>query len=382
MGWLSSPKAPDTSGINNAAVMEAKTGQDALDWFKSTYADTADERAAATARDAKIADAQIAGMEFANTEAQAAAARRRQTEGREDQLIADAQAYDTPERRAAARAEAAASVEGAAGRAQQAQTRQFARQGMDLTGPQSAALSQDANLQKTKLLSGATYAADRNVEQQGYARKMDAVNLTKGIGTTQATQQQIATQAGTAGAAATGSGLQATYSGVPMMQTGFNTALNATQASGNLYGTQAQLQSGGGNNLAGAMSGVGSIMQGIGAIYGSSSKRVKMDKQPVSDDEALEAVNSVPVEKWKYRPGMGDEGAHVGPYAEDVQQTMGDEVAPDGAAVNLNAMQANNGQALKALAAELAELEAQVAALTQGAQRSAKKPARERARMH
>ena len=385
MGWLSSPKAPDTSGVNTAAVMEAQLGRDAFTWFKGEYAATQGQRDAVAARDAQISQEQLKGMQFANTEAQAAAARRRQTEGREDALIADAQTYDSPERRAAARAEAQASVEGAFGRSQQAQTRQFARQGMDLNGIQTAALQQDANLQKAKMVAGATYGADRNVEQQGYARKMDAVNLTKGIGTTQATQQQIATQAGNASAAAGASGLQATYSGVPMMQTGFNTAANAYQAAGNLYGTQAQLQSGGGNSGASfgqAMGGVGAIMQGIGAIY-SSSKRTKMDKAPADGEQALAAVNATPVEHWTYKPGQGDGKAHMGPYAEDVQAHMGNNVAPDGKVIDMQQMQQVNGQAIQALTQQIEDVEAQIAELSkQGAARPKASQPRQRARMH
>lgn len=359
---MCSSSAPDTSGMQQAALNSSQLSRDAFTWFQQQYADTAPQRDAATARDNAIAQEQLKGMQFANTDAAALQARRKQTEGREDQMIADAQGYDSPERRAAARAEAAAGVQSAYGQQQQAQNRAFARQGMDLTGPQAAALQQQAGLSAAKATAGATYGADRNVEQQGYARKMDAIGLTKGVVGAQATQQGIATNAGTAAAGATGSGLQATYSGTPMMQAGFNTALNGQQIAGNLYGQQAQLQKSGGGDFGSSLAGVGAIMQGAGALYAASSKSKKMDKAPASDEQALEAVNAVPVENWQYKPGQGDEGQHIGPYAEDVQAKMGDKMAPGGQVINLTDLAKNNAAAIQALTAEVAQLEEMLAA--------------------
>jgi hypothetical protein len=73
-------------------------------------------------------------------------------------------------------------------------------------------LMQDAALKKATAIAGATTGAVKNVEQQGYARKMDAVGLGKGIVGSQATMQQIAqsggAQAVNASGAAIGAGRQ------------------------------------------------------------------------------------------------------------------------------------------------------------------------------
>lgn len=376
---------PNTDGINQAAVQSSATSQEALKWFQDTYAAEAPQRAAAEDRANKVADSQTAAMDFATQEAKDLSDRRKNVaQPLEDQIITDAQGYDTPERRAAARAEAAAGVQSAYGRAQQAQTRQQARMGVDLTSAQNAALMQDAALSKAKAEAGATYMADRNVEQQGHARMMDAAGLTKGIVGSQATQQQIAGASGTGALQASNASLQATNSGTPLMQVGYTSALQGQQTAGNLYGQAAQIQAGGGNQWAQAAAGAGGIMQGLGAIY--SSKRLKMDKTPISDEEALAANNRLDVQAWKYKPGAvpGDDGqTKVGPYAEDVKREFGDDVAPNGEMVDMKAMADNNGKSIDALTKMLDKLQAEVAMLEKQRKPAAKKAdaARGRARM-
>jgi len=375
---------PDYSGINDAARTSANLSAEQLAWFKQVYADQAPQRAAAEQRADKVANSQVAAMDFATQEAKDLSARRRGVaEPLEDQIIADARGYDTAKRRADAREEARAGVEAAYGRAQQGQTRQLARMGVNLGGPAAAAMLQDANLAKAKASAGATYTADRNVEQQGHARMMDAAGLTKGIVGSQATQQQIAAGAGTGALQATNASLGATNSGTPLMQAGYSGALQGQQVAGNLYGQVAQIQAGGGNGMANMMQGVGGIMQGYGAMTAASSKRLKMGKQSISDEEALEANNRLDVEQWQYKPGavQGEQGqTHVGPYAEDVQREFGDDAAPGGQMVNLEEMAENNAKSIEALTKMLDKIDAEVAMLAKQRTKPAA-PQRTRARM-
>jgi hypothetical protein len=41
-------------------------------------------------------------------------------------------------------------------------------------------------------------------------------------------------------------------------------------------------------------------------------------------------LQRIPIEAWKYKEGVADEGEHIGPYAEDVNREFGDEAAPGG----------------------------------------------------
>jgi hypothetical protein len=94
---------------------------------------------------------------------------------------------------------------------------------------------------------------------------------------------------------------------------------------GSLYNSQlsswnAQQQADAANN-AGIF---GAIGTGLGTAAGFfSSKDVKTDKEPIPEGQALEAVESMPVERWRYMPGIADGGPHVGPYAEDMKAATG-----------------------------------------------------------
>ena len=108
--------------------------------------------------------------------------------------------------------------------------------------------------------------------------------------------------------------------------------------------------------------GAGGIMQGLGAM-GYSSKKLKTKGGDVDSKKALDAVVGLDVDRWKYKPGVADEGEHVGPYAEDVQRSMGDEVAPRGQMIDLAKSGQVNRKAIQELASQLQEIESLVAEL-------------------
>ncbi len=92
------------------------------------------------------------------------------------------------------------------------------------------------------------------------------------------------------------------------------------------------------------LSGIGSILSGVGAgltalgpkgvgLFGPSSRDLKTDKTPVDEDEVLERVEKLPVEAWRYKPGLGlGDEPHIGGYAEDFQESFG---LGDGKTLNL-----------------------------------------------
>jgi len=130
----------------------------------------------------------------------------------QDQIIADSKTYDTAGRRQGASDTAVAGVEQAFGSAQDANARAQRRTGSS-SGGRSAALMADFAISKAKASAGASTTAMNNVEQQGYARKMDAVGLGSGIIGNLATMQNLANTSGAAGVSAAGAGLAATNSG-------------------------------------------------------------------------------------------------------------------------------------------------------------------------
>jgi hypothetical protein len=348
--------APDTSGVNKAAKQSAATAQEALAWAKQVYADGAGERAAASALDAKVANAQLEGMDFATQKARADDQRyRTMFQPLEDQLVADARGFDTPERRAEAAARAGADVESMAGMAVQDMNRDLLRRGgsIDDGGARGGAL--DLALGKARARASASDSAVRNVEAQGHARMMDAAGLGRGVVGSQATQQQIAAQTGNAAVGAAGAGLAASNSGNQVMQTGFNQALAGTGQSGSLYGQATGLQ----NQARGQdLAFLGSV---FGSVMSDKNKKKKTGKK-ANPDAALAEINQLPVEQdWEYDPAKGgpDDGGipHTGPMAQSVRATMGEQVAPGGTQIDMVSMGGKLIAGMQALTRRIERLE-------------------------
>lgn len=364
-GLLNKPKTPDTSGLNAAASDSAALGRDSFNWFKSEYEKTAPDRAAATARDNAIGNAQLEAMKFATQEAKDASTRNKTVfQPMEDKMVADAKAYDTPERRAAAIAETTAGVESAFGRAQQGQQRALMRMSATPNTTANAALMQDAAMAKAKAIAGETGATSRNIEQQGYARVADATALGKGVISNQATQQQIATTTGNAGVAAGAGQVAAANSGLPAMQAGTSAALQGLQTAGSLYGQAAQI----GNQT--RSQDLNFLGNAFNAYMRPSDKRIKKGTGKVTDgSKELAEVNATPVEKdWQYDPAKGgpDDGGqvHTGPMAQSVRETMGDDTAPGGKVIDMAAMGGKLMAGVQALSREVSGIKAQLARMS------------------
>lgn len=77
-----------------------------------------------------------------------------------------------------------------------------------------------------------------------------------------------------------------------------------------------------------------------------SDEECKRDLKKFDSKFALDAINKTPVTSWSYKPGMGDGKYHIGPMAQGVNKTMGDEAAPDGKKLDLVTM---NGVAMAAI---------------------------------
>jgi hypothetical protein len=118
---------------------------------------------------------------------------------------------------------------------------------------------------------------------------------------------------------------------------------------------QTVVQDEGGGGKGGLGSAVGGMASLGGALY-SSSHKFKENKRPAED--VLENVKTLTVERWKYKDGFGDNGEHIGPYAEDWAERFG------GTGVNISAID-EMGVLLKAvqeLAAQVDELKKQLEA--------------------
>lgn len=348
----------DYGGMNRAAEANAALSKEALDFYRQVYAEQKPAREAA----AKIA-MDVANQQLESSRQNTAISndywnyQKNTFRPLEEGIVADAQAYDTTARRDAAASEAVADVGMQAELARQAQTRQQQRMGVNPSSGKALALQGQMGMAEAAAKAGAANTARDKVELQGYARKMDAANLGRGLASSQATSAGVALNAGNSAVGNAGAPLTQSAQAASMMGQGFNTAIQGNNSAGQLYGQVAQMQSQD-SGIWGALGGVaGSFLGGSGfAKMIDSDKNIKEDIKPVSDEKALEAVKKTPVSRWKYKDGEGDGGAHVGPMAQHVQKNMGEQAAPGGKMVDLVSLNGVNMAATAALARKVDKL--------------------------
>ena len=87
-----------------------------------------------------------------------------------------------------------------------------------------------------------------------------------------------------------------------------------------------------------------------------SAKRLKEFKRPTRP--LLAAVEMLPVERWKYKKGVADEGEHIGPYAEDFRELFG---VGDGETINVIDALGVCLKAIQELSAKVNDLESRTA---------------------
>lgn len=343
--------APDMSGANAAALANAELSRESLDFYKQVYAEQAPARQRATDTALKVADAQLASMEQqADLSKEYADYNRETFRPVEQQVIADAMGYDTADRREAEAGQAVADVGAQVANARQSAVRAQTRMGVNPNSGAAVTMQNQLSLGEASAKASAANTARKNVETVGFARKMDAAGLGRNLASNSSTAASVALNAGNSASGNAAMPVQQAQSAASMMGQGFSTAIQGNNSAGALYTQAAQLSSQD-NGLMGALGGVaGQFLggQGFANMMAGSDENTKEDIKPVSDEQALDAIEKTPVSTWKYKPGEGDGGQHVGPMAQHVQKTMGEQAAPGGKQIDLITM---NGMTMAGMAA-------------------------------
>lgn len=340
--------APDMSGANAAAVMQADLSKEQLEWMKQIYAESAPDRKAAIERANTVSDRQLSAMDAQNNLTKDYADYQSQTFRPLEQSIVDAsKKYDTKERRDAAIGDAVSDVNQAFSSAQGTTNRNMARMGINPASGAFAAGQQQLEAQKVLAQIQGMKGARDKVETQGYARRMDAANLGRGLASSQATSAGVALSQGNSAAANGQVAGSVTAQGANMMNSGYAGAQNGLAGASNSFTNIARInqQAASDPGLAGVVGTLAGQYVGSAAgsaqIAGWSDKNLKEKIEPVDPQEALETVNKTPVSEWQYKNGnIASDGLkrHVGPMAQDVQKNMGDKVAPNGKKIDLISM--------------------------------------------
>lgn len=284
----------------------------------------------------------------------------------EKRLAEQAANYDTPGRREQAAAEARAGVEQQAALQREEQQRRLERSGINLSSGRALTLDRAGALQTAKAAAGADAAARRQVEATGLSLTDNMVKTGRGITSTGLQAAQLALQGGNSAVG----GLQAqqgTYNASLAPTTSlFAGANNSAGTMGSTYNGVAQVQAS--NNQAQAQN-----MQGIGQLAGMammyySSPDVKTPTGRVSGREArrlLEDATTDPstssIDSWKYDPGVGDGGEHLGRYAGSVPGDPG-----GGQAIDVISELGLHNAAIADLSREVSQIAQDVSQIKQG----------------
>lgn len=246
---------------NAATMMQLQTNQDQLAWAKQIYAQEAPQRDAAAALAGQVSQAQLEQMRQ-----QTAAATQAQQDYNdfyrpiEQQLAKDAASYDTPERRAAASAEAVASMEQNLAAQRGATSREMERAGVNPASGKMVDMQASLDLNAAKLKAGAGNAASKAVETVGYARRMDAASLGRGIASSQGTNAAMASTLGAQAVGTAGQGIAASQSGNAGMLAAYGNSIQGYGAAASSFGNMASA------SQAAAASRNSSIASGVGGV--------------------------------------------------------------------------------------------------------------------
>ncbi len=367
LGGGGSAPAPDPA-IGAAAQQNAEVAKEALAFNKQVYADNQPRQAASDALATRVVNDQLAISQQNQTQA-ADQWNRFQTifAPVENQTVADATNIDSAGELARASGEAAAGVQTQFDNAAGQRIRSQAAMGINPNSGRAMAMDSEAQLGLAASKAGASNNARLVARDRGIALRAGVANFGRNMPNTAANAYSTAITGGNSAMTNQNSTMATANANAGQMNTGFNTSINGTnsamQGLNQQYGNQlsawnAQQQAG-----ATGAAGLGQLAGTLGAAYlqYGSSKKIKTNKQPIEDAEILDEVKSLPVESWKYKKGEGDEGEHVGAYAEDVQRKFGDKAAPGGKAIDVISMHGITLSAVKGLSKQVDKLEKKVA---------------------
>lgn len=359
---------PDPA-IGQAALDNIALGKEAQSFAETQYADAMERQGKLDALTEEVVASQMETQDRTNQWAIEDRSRYQNTfQPIEDQLVKEAMEYDTPEKQAAAAAEAKSSIMTEADTARDISDRRMASYGIK---PGSGRWDGVDKAGETALALGSANAQNKareNVRNTGTALRTNVSNMGKGLPGQALSAASLGLNAGSTATGNQSNSQNMSYNAGNIMQQGFQAGMSGNSSGanmlGNLYGQQMsaynadQEASGafwsGLGSLAGTLGGA-AIVAGTGGAAApvvASSKDYKEDKQPI-EWNAMEKINSMPVESWSYKDGISDGGDHIGPYAEDFHQATGQG---DGKSIPLQDMMGLQLKAIQELGIEVAQL--------------------------
>lgn len=258
-------EAPDTSRADATAERLAGLSEEQLAWAKELWAETAPERAAASARAGAVSDAQLEGMRVATNQAQDYANYERTTfRPLERQIVAEAQGFDSEANQSAAAGRATGDVRAAFDAQRDIAVRDATRMGFNPSDGNVMAAKATLDTGEALGVAAGANRAREQVKTVGRAMRQDAVNLGRNLASSQATQAGLAVSAGNSSANTGQMPIAATGAGAQIVNNGYSGAQNGLGAAGNIFTNTARARA---TDNSGAMGALGNIAGRIGAAW-------------------------------------------------------------------------------------------------------------------
>lgn len=354
VGGMALSSMSGDGGAGELSEEQARVAMEALEWDKERYAeekpvrDKANQLALDAAQIQNDISKQQAGISQDTYDYQKDTFR-----PLEQGIVADAQAYDTPERREQKAGQAVSDFQTKLDASRSAMRESLAARGIDLGSGNVLAQEAAMGVQGAAGASAAANQARNDVETQGFARKMDAASLGRNLSSNQAATANTASNASSASAGSAQSAVTNNNVAASGMQSGYRSAMSGLGSAAS--GAAAANNSSNNNSQL-----LNSAMMAY-AAYASDEDVKDGTGKEMSPAKALGAILKTPVhEDWKYDPAKGgpDDGGqkHDGPMAQDVQKNMGDDVAPGGKKIDIASMNGVLIAGIQGLADEVKDL--------------------------
>jgi hypothetical protein len=280
--------------------------------------------------------------------------RRGHLTGLQDRMISDAESFSSADKQNEMAMSAMADAGTQLDAEKQAQMRSRTRMGLNPNSGNMDALSNQMSLGSASIKTSAANNARTQARQEGYSLTDRATSALSGYPTFGANATQQSLNNGV-------SGLNTVNQTSGAIQSGYNAigsgAARTGSMAGNLYGQQMNAYNTGQQVAAQEESNVWGAVGTAAAMYGGylmfSDEDIKEDREKVDPELSLSMIRNIPdSESWRYKADSqaADGGRkHVGPMAQDVRASMGEDVAPGGKAIDIVSMNGHTLNAIKAL---------------------------------
>lgn len=235
--------APNTDGINAAALQNAEIGREQLALAREAAADNKVRQAEFDPIFKNLLSSSIAAQDTATKQSADQWASYKDTWQPLEKKMADTAAnFDTPERRAAAASQAAADMGKNYGASRAALTTDLARTGASVTGGKALALRAASDFNEVKDTAGAENTARRQIEQAGISLVDNAARFGRNMTSTGLQTAQLALGAGQNAGGLMGQQQSVVNAGLGGVQGLYGGAANSTASAGSMLGNIASLE--------------------------------------------------------------------------------------------------------------------------------------------